>query len=59
VYVVTSAGGALRATPLQTFRELRPEGVALAPDPGRIAIVFDRGRDAPMWTTIELPRGNL
>lgn len=59
VYAVESVAGALKATPLQTFRDLRPEGIATGPDAGRLTVVFDRGRDAPMWTTLELPGSSL
>lgn len=43
------------AARVRVFPELRPEGLALAPTPHRLAVVFDRGRDAPMWTELELP----
>jgi hypothetical protein len=57
LYSVTAAGGKLAATQVRQFVHLRPEGIALAPDPHRLAIVFDRGRDAPMWMEIDLPTG--
>jgi multidrug resistance efflux pump len=55
LYSVTGSGGSLRAVQVRAFPELRPEGIALGPDPHRLAIVFDRGHHAPMWLEIDLP----
>jgi hypothetical protein len=46
------------AVPVQTFPDLKPEGVALSPD-GRLAVVFDRGHDVPLWTELEPPHVDL
>ncbi len=57
VYSVVRATNSLTAIPVQAFRDLKPEGVAAAPEAGRFVVVFDRGREAPMWTPLELPTG--
>ncbi|HEY5946139.1 MAG TPA: HlyD family efflux transporter periplasmic adaptor subunit [Kofleriaceae bacterium] len=59
VYAVRVSPQGAVASKLQTFRELRPEGVAIAPEGNRITVVFDRGRDAPMWTQLDVPPGDL
>ncbi len=57
LYLVRS-GAELTAVSLQTFRDLRPEGVTLSPS-GKLVIVFDRGHDTPQWTEVELPHAEL
>ncbi|HWU89319.1 MAG TPA: HlyD family efflux transporter periplasmic adaptor subunit [Kofleriaceae bacterium] len=52
VYVIANG----RATRLQSFRDLKPEGVALSATAGQLVIVFDRGRDVPLWTELALPQ---
>jgi len=37
------------------FPNLKAEGIAVGPDPHRLAIVFDRGHRAPMWLEIDTP----
>lgn len=54
VYTVTRAGDALTASLVRSFHDLRPEGLARVPDSTQIAVVFDRGRDAPMWIRLDL-----
>ena len=53
VYTVTRTGEALVPTLLRSFPDLRPEGLAQVPDSTQIAVVFDRGRDAPMWLHLD------
>jgi hypothetical protein len=59
LFYVTEAGGKLTALQMQTFSDLRPEGVTMSPDAGHAVIVFDRGKEAPLWTTIDLPTSGL
>jgi hypothetical protein len=59
VYSVRLVGDKSVATRMQSFRDLRPEGVALAPEGNRLTVVFDRGKDAPMWTQLDLPPGEM
>lgn len=59
VYSVKIMPQGAQATKLQTFRELKPEGVALAPEANKLTIVFDRGKDAPMWTQLDLPPADM
>ncbi len=44
-----------RATVVDSFPGLRPEGIAIAPDGKHVAIVFDRGKDRPLWIERDLP----
>jgi hypothetical protein len=55
LYSITGSGGELSAKQLRAFPELRAEGLATGADPHRLAIVFDRGHDAPMWLEIDMP----
>ena len=55
LYSIARKGTALAATRVRTFPHLRPEGVALSPQPNHATIVFDRGKDPAMWLDIELP----
>ncbi|MEO7095828.1 MAG: hypothetical protein ABI175_21390, partial [Polyangiales bacterium] len=59
VYAVSRSGDALSATRIRSFADLRPEGVAQIPDSARIAVVFDRGRDAPMWLQLDAPNAGV
>ena len=56
VYLVTKTGDAAVAKPLRAFSDLRPEGLAFVPESTRFAVVFDRGRDAPMWLQMDAAR---
>lgn len=50
------AGGKIEATLLRRYRGLKPEGVAVAPGlEGGLTVVFDRGREDPLWAFIRLP----
>ena len=57
LYEVSVTADELVARPLRTFPDLKPEGVALSPNPGHAMVVFDRGKATPMWVDVELPRG--
>ena len=41
---------------VRTFEGLKPEGLALAPTPGRLKVAFDRGSEAPLWVELPWPR---
>lgn len=41
---------------LRRFQGLKPEGLALTPRRQRVVVVFDRGREPPLWTELALPR---
>jgi hypothetical protein len=58
VYYVNISNAETTALPMRTFSDLRPEGVALSPD-GKLTVLFDRGRETPMWTTLELPSSGM
>jgi hypothetical protein len=55
LYAVTRSDGALHAARLRGFPDLKAEGVAAAPDPHRVAIVFDRGSRPAMWLELDVP----
>ncbi len=55
LYTLARTGTDLRATFIEAFPGLRPEGVALSPDAGRIMIVFDRGSEPPLFLERDLP----
>lgn len=40
---------------LRRFADLRPEGLAFSPGRRGVVVVFDRGRDAPLWAEFPLP----
>lgn len=40
---------------VKSWPGLRPEGLSLAPAPGRVAVFFDTGGQAPVWTEIPWP----
>jgi hypothetical protein len=56
LYRVPAAAPGAAANPLviRRFNDLRPEGIALTPT-NRLAVVFDRGHEAPMWLELALP----
>ena len=41
---------------VRRFEGARPEGVALTPDGQRLTVVFDRGGETPLWTSLPLPK---
>ena len=55
LYAVVQRDGALHATRLRTFPGLKAEGITAAPDPHRLAIVFDRGSRPAMWLELDMP----
>ncbi len=48
-------GGEAMAHFVKSWPGLRPEGLALAPEPGRVAVFFDTGGQAPVWAEIPWP----
>ncbi len=40
---------------LEEFRDLKPEGLAVSPTPGRIVVTFDRGSKTPKWAERSRP----
>lgn len=48
-------GGAVSTVRVRDFDGLKPEGLSLAPTPGRLMVVFDRGADVPMFTELPWP----
>ncbi len=45
----------LQAQQFASFPGKKPEGLSLAPEPGRFVVVFDAGKDAPFWESLPLP----
>jgi multidrug resistance efflux pump len=54
--VAAPTPGELTAVRVRVFDGLKPEGVALAPQPGELAIIFDTGLDTPLWLRLPWPR---
>lgn len=48
-------GGEAKAHFVTSWPGLRPEGLALAPAPGSVAVFFDTGGQTPLWTEIPWP----
>lgn len=48
-------GGAVPTHLVRSWPGLRPEALALAPAPGRVAVFFDTGSATPLWTDIPWP----
>ena len=53
VHVSDPQPGVLEPRTVRSFAGLRPEGLSIAPTPGRFLVVFDAGEGTPSW--IELP----
>lgn len=47
--------GEITARRVQIFAGLKPEGLALSPQPGRIIVAFDADTDQPSWIDIPWP----
>jgi multidrug resistance efflux pump len=45
----------VRARRLEEFADLKPEGLAISPTPGRIVVTFDRGSATPKWAERSRP----
>ncbi len=57
VYIASTAGGELKPVLVRTFAGLKPEAIARAPKGDKLAVVFDRGSEPPLW--LELPAALL
>jgi hypothetical protein len=55
--VPAGATGELVATQVRTFLGLKPEGLALTPQPGHLIVTFDTDTEAPLYTEMPWPRG--
>ena len=44
-----------KARRLEAFADLKPEGLAISPTPGRIVVTFDRGSETPKWAERSRP----
>lgn len=49
------AAGALSPRLVRAFQGLKPEGLSLAPTPGKLTIAFDAGSAVPSWVEIPWP----
>jgi len=45
----------VKARRLESFVDLKPEGLAISPTPGRIVVTFDRGSKTPKWAERSRP----
>lgn len=45
----------VHARRLEEFADLKPEGLAISPTPGRIVVTFDRGPETPKWAERSRP----
>ena len=52
--VASPSGGQMKATLVRRFTELKPEGVATAPDKTSLTLVFDRNNRDPFWMTVPI-----
>lgn len=52
---VPEGEGHVRARRLEEFTDLKPEGLAVSPTPGRIVVTFDRGSKTPKWAERSRP----
>lgn len=48
--------GILQAQPVQVFSGLKPEGLALSPNAGRLVLTFDTDRQNPLFLELPWPR---
>jgi hypothetical protein len=51
-----SSGGRLQARRIHTFPDRKPEGLAVAPRPGHLVVVFDVDAGSPAWLELPWPR---
>ena len=47
--------GMTSARKIRDFPGLKPEGLALSPEAGRLMVVFDRGNELPSWINVPWP----
>ena len=48
--------GVTSARKIRDFPGLKPEGLALSPEAGRLMVVFDRGNELPSWIDVPWPK---
>ena len=53
LYAITITRDTATATKLHAFPDLRPEGIAVEPGVARLAVVFDRGKQQPLWIEVD------
>ncbi len=54
--VAAPEGQRMAAQLVRRFADLKPEGVAVAPDGQTLTLVFDRDKRDPLWVTVPLAR---
>ena len=54
-WVADPRPGTLKAKHVRTFQGLKPEGLALSPQAGRLIVTIDRGQETPFWVELERP----